>query len=246
MIHRLQPTCQTLSGRAFSSFSHVLKCLSIAILFVLCLDSHVRGDCPGVDGFLHDFEKHRGNVETYSANFVQQRTLGLFGESRISTGEVFYKTPEKMMWKYQNPDKTQMLVKRESVSFYFPELEQIEIYAVGQGGEASSFFFAFEAGADELKKTFEISLGVDDEKLKRIELSPKSGSAMSQLASLILWIDKSDYLPREILIRDQMGDTTKITLSDIKVNEPIPDDKMKFNAPEGTAIVEGDSGAFSF
>jgi outer membrane lipoprotein carrier protein len=246
MIHRLQLACQPLSGRSPFSTNQVLRCLYIAIGVVLCLHSAVRGECSDVDGFLHDFEKHRGNVETYSANFVQKRMMDIFGEERISTGVVLYKAPERMMWKYQTPDRTQMLVERESVSFYFPELEQIEIYALGKGEEASSFFFAFEAGADALKKTFEISLGADDEPLRRVELSPKPGADMSRLASLTLWIDKSDYLPREILIRDKTGDSTDIKLSDIKVNQPIADVEMNFNAPEGTTIVQGDSGTFSF
>ena len=244
MIHRFQPSRQTVSSRPWSSFIRIFPPLFMAIVFVLCLDSHTHGDCEGVDGFLQDFAKHRGNVETYSAKFVQKRTLGLFGESRISTGEVFYKNPQKMIWKYQTPDKTQMLLGPESVSFYFPELEQIEVYTVKEGDEASGFFFAFEAGADELKKIFEISAGDEGEKVRKVELLPKAGSGQSQLAAITLWLDRSDYLPREILIRDQTGDTTEIKLSEVEVNEPIADDVMKFNAPEGTTIVDGDSSAF--
>jgi outer membrane lipoprotein carrier protein len=244
MFYNPQLLRKTISSRFFPSFLRSLHGLCIAVVFLLCLNAHSHGQCESAKGFLHDFAKHRANVATYSAKFVQKRTLGLFGETRTSTGAVYYKSPQKMMWKYESPDNTQMLVERESVSFYFPELEQIEVYAVKEGEEASGFFFAFEAGADELEKSFEISTSDEGEEIRRVELLPKPGSGQSQLAAITLWLDRSNYLPREILIRDTAGDTTEIKLSEIEINRSIDDKVMKFDAPEGTAIVEGMSGAF--
>ena len=149
-----------------------------------------------------------------------------------------------MIWKYQTPDIMQMRVDREGVSFYFPDLEQIEIYPSNGSAGGSGFFFAFEATGEDLRESFEITVSAGKNKTSRIDLLPKSGAISSQLGAITLWLDESNYLPREILIRDKMGDSTTIELSDIKVNEPIADDEMEFNAPEGTTIIEGDSGGF--
>lgn len=198
-----------------------------------------------VDGFLANLESRRGKMESYSARFVQTKTLDLFGETKISTGTILYKAPQRMIWKYQTPDRTQMLLERESVSFYFPELEQIEIYPVERGGGASGFFFAFEAGAEELKEGFEISIGAStDEKTNRVDLAPRAGSIADQVSGITLWLDRSDYFPRKIRIREISGDTTRVEFSEIAVNEPIADNEMQFDAPEGTTIIENDAGGF--
>jgi outer membrane lipoprotein carrier protein len=211
---------------------------------LLCLGSSAYANGDDVDRFLNDFEENRGKIETYSGKFVQKRTLDLFGETRISTGNLLYKAPQKMIWKYETPDIMQMRVAREAVSFYFPDLEQIEIYPSNGNTGDSGFFFAFEATGDDLKKSFEITVSDGKNKTRRIDLLPKSGALSSQLAAITLLLDESNYLPREILIREKMGDSTTIELSDIKVNEPIADDEMEFNAPEGTTIIEGGFGAF--
>jgi outer membrane lipoprotein-sorting protein len=39
------------------------------------------------------------------------------------------------------------------------------------------------------------------------------------------------------LIKELSGDITEIELSEMRVNEPIPDEKLKFDAPEGTEII---------
>lgn len=149
-----------------------------------------------------------------------------------------------MMWNYKTPDIMQMRLRSESVSFYFPDLEQIEVYPMSGKGGGAGFFFAFEATADELKESFEISVAAGGGKTNRIDLLPKAESVASQFAAVTLWLGEHDYLPRKILIRDKMGDSTTIELSEIKVNEPIADGEMEFNAPEGTTIIEGDSGGF--
>ena len=89
-----------------------------------------------------------------------------------------------------------------------------------------------------------VSVAAGDENTNRIDLLPKSESVASQFAAVTLWLRENDYLPRKILIREKMGDSTTIELSEIKVNEPIADSEMEFNAPEGTTVIEGDSGGF--
>ena len=221
-----------------------VRSISLAALIILCVGSLTLANGVDTDGFLRDFEQKRGEINTYTARFVQKKILTLFEETKISNGALYYRAPQQMTWKYSRPDKTQMRINRDSVSFYFPELEQIEVYPLDKGGGASSFFFAFEASADELKENFEISIGAAGEDLHRVDLSPKSGPLAQQLRGITLWLGKTDYMPRKILIRDISGDTTEIALSEIRVNEPIADDEIEFDAPEGTEIIQMRSGAF--
>ncbi len=244
MIRHSRPSRPGSLHHSVSSPIHFLQCLVLAAFVLFGIGSRAMANGVDVDGFLRDVERQRGKVETFSARFVQKKTLELFGDTKISKGTILYKAPRQMIWKYLEPDKTQMRMERDSVSFYFPELEQIEVYPAKQGDGASNFFFVFEASADELKGSFEVTIGRVDRQLTRIDLLPKVESIASQIMGLSLWLDKSDYLPRRILIRDVSGDTTDIEFSDIQVNEPITDDALQFDAPQGTKTIENGSGAF--
>jgi outer membrane lipoprotein-sorting protein len=213
-------------------------------LAALCLNSFAYGNGIDVDSFLRDMENKRGKVETYSARFVQVKTIALFDETKTSTGTLLYKAPQKMIWKYETPDKTQMRIEAESVAFYFPELEQIEVYPIKESGGASGFFSAFETGAEELKKNFEVSAYVATDSIYRVELVPKSEPVSSQISQITLWLKVSDYLPRKMRILEISGDSTAIDMSEIRINEPIADDELEFDAPKGTTIIEGDSNIF--
>lgn len=214
-------------------------CLLLAAWFGLTANSN---GSQSEQAFLQKFQERRQEVQTFAANFVQKKTLTLFDQEKISTGRVLFKTPHRMIWKYETPDKTEMLVTRDAVSFYFPSLEQIEVYEINEGKGAAPFFFAFEATADEIKENFAISGPFDVDKLDRVELTPKTEPLASEVKNVTLWLADADYLPRKILINENNGDTTEILLSDIQINQPISDEKLQLEAPEGTEIIREHSG----
>ncbi|MBI5118726.1 outer membrane lipoprotein carrier protein LolA [Candidatus Poribacteria bacterium] len=216
-----------------------------AITGIFLTQSICRAAGSDVDGFLRNLEQQRAKVQTYKARFTQKRTLTLFDETKTSGGMVIYKSPRQMIWKYDPPDKTQMRVDRDSVSFYFPDLKQIEVYPSGKGEKALHFFLAFEASANALKEGFNISICAAGEKgLSQIDLFPKVEPMSSEVKSITIWVGKTDYLPRKILVREVSGDTNEIELKAARVNEPVADNELQFDAPKGTKVIEATPGAF--
>jgi outer membrane lipoprotein carrier protein len=242
MLHLIRSS-RKFSRRAVPFPESLLSILIVAMMAMAFVDVGAEANGIDVDGYLRDFESGRGTIATYAADFVQIKMLTLFDETKVSSGRLFYKAPERMIWKYETPDRTQMRVERDVVSFYFPALEQIERCPLGDSGSASPMFYVFEASADELMKSFDISIGVGAEQVNRIDLVPKQDPLASQFERIILWLGKSDYLPRKVTIREVTGDTTEIQFSNIRVNEAITDEEMQFDAPEGTPVVECGSGA---
>ncbi len=214
--------------------------LSVLVAFWMARVCHANGpDESEADAFLSALERQRSKVETYKADFIQKKNIAIFDQEKTSTGAVFYKAPRRMIWKYQTPDKTQMRVMGEEISFYFPELEQIEIYRSGAGGQGSPFFFAFEATAEEIQKNFDVSVADSrSDGLTRMTLHPVAEPLASQVRKITLWLGRPDYLPRRILIEEISDDTTDIVLSNVQVSESIADEELEFDAPEGTEIIE--------
>lgn len=240
---RSNPPRFFLRKRMRSAF-HFSQSFAIALMVLVCFNSVVEADGIDLDNLLQDMKNHRARVTTYKADFVQTKSLALFDQQKISSGVALYKAPRQMIWRYTDPDKTQMRVDNESVSFYFPELEQIEIYPLEEG-RGASFFFAFEATVDELMQNFTIAdYSVSEGMLNRLDLNPKSDTIAPGLKSIVLWLRNPDYLPEKILIREMSGDTTKIELSDIQVNMPLADEELNFDAPEGTKVIQAQSDLF--
>ncbi len=224
------------------SIRSVSACL-ISVLFLGWFNLSARADGQDAQGkFLEKFQQKRRNVATYQADFTQKKTLSLFGEEKVSSGEVLFKTPHRMIWKYQRPDRTEMLVTDKAVSFYFPSLNQIEVYKMTDGKGAAPFFFAFEATADQITENFSLVGPVDEGGLERIDLTPTKDPLASEVKTVVLWLSNKDYLPRKILINELSGDTTEITLSHARINKAIADEQLDFNAPKGTEIIEESSG----
>lgn len=212
--------------------------LVATFLIYLLLNPVAYANGVDTDGFLQEFESQRGKVSSYEARFVQKKTIALFDEEKISTGSVIYKAPRMMIWKYETPDRTQMRIDSKTVSFYFPELEQIEVYSLEASTGASYFFFAFEATGAELKEHFDVMVGAADEDFNRVSLTPKANKEIAGLQEITLWLGKNDFLPRKIIIHERSGDTTEVKLADISLNEPVPDEELEFDAPPGTEIIE--------
>jgi outer membrane lipoprotein-sorting protein len=175
MISSFYRLRQSISRRNSFSISRFFQYVIPAVMILVCAVSDAAANGNDVGVFLKDFEQQRRGVKACTARFVQNKTIAVFDENKISTGAVLYKAPRQMLWQYEEPDKTQMRMDGETVSFYFPELEQIEIYEMDESRGAAHFFLAFEASADELNDNFEITLeDSGDERLKKVRLIPKT------------------------------------------------------------------------
>ncbi|MBI4832616.1 MAG: outer membrane lipoprotein carrier protein LolA [Candidatus Lindowbacteria bacterium] len=225
--------------------NRIILAVLAAVISVFWMQSTCQAGGSDVDGFLKNLEQQRAKVQTYKARFTQKRMLTLFEETKTTTGVVLYKAPRQMIWKYDPPDKTQMRVDRDSVSFYFPDLQQIEVYPSGKGEKGLHFFLAFEASAEALKEGFTISVCTTGSKdMNQIDLFPKVAPLSSEVKSITIWVGKTDFLPRKVVVHELSGDTNEIQFAGARVNEAISDKELQFDAPKGTKVIEASPGAF--
>jgi len=68
-----------------------------------------------------------------------------------------------------------------------------------------------------------------------IELVPHKTSMSFKLASL--WVDDADLI-RKIYFEDQNGTKVTVDLSNIKINQKVPDSKFKLTPPEGSKVID--------
>jgi outer membrane lipoprotein-sorting protein len=79
---------------------------------------------------------------------------------------------------------------------------------------------------------------VDGRSCYVLEMTPKSEMAKSSgMTRSLSYFDKEDGIIRKSVFQDKDGKTsTQMTVSDVKINPPIPADRFKFTAPAGVTV----------
>ena len=67
----------------------------------------------------------------------------------------------------------------------------------------------------------------------QLTLTPRSLSMKKRMQSLLLWVDRESYLPRQVQWIERGGDSWFLELGALQINQPIPAAVSGFKVPEG-------------
>ena len=220
------PTRQKLSGL-----------LMVGILpLLLVFSSKVQG--ATVDEIAGKIQANYEKIQDYQANFVQKVTLTNINKIQKNEGVVYFKKKGKMRWDYQKPQKQEFISDGKTIWHYMPADNQVLVDKAAQSFPSKTPS-TFLAGMGNLKRDFKIKFAksplVDTEKNYLLELFPKE--EQPGMKRLLLVVAKDSYQVVETLVYDHFGNLTRITFSDIKVNNDLPDDLFTFRIPKGAEVI---------
>lgn len=207
-----------------------------------------------LDAFLAKLDEARAHLTDFSAAFRQLRYASLFDDTKLSTGRVTYRAPDEMLWEYQTPDRSFLRLGKEDVRFYFPLLEQIEVYPRGAQGNMSSLMDSFNGGAGALRETYEITLhppgsghatidGADVEvpDAPGLRLTPLDAALLEQFSRVDFWVRPDTFVPCLLIIEEPTGDRTTFHFTEIRTNQGLDDAALDFHAPPDTEVIRVDT-----
>lgn len=188
------------------------------------------------------------SLKTLQAGIKQvkdDRTLGIKEES---SGTFLYKAgapgTERVLLQYTEPSVQTVSVIGENVMMYRPDLHQLvkTTRKAGAGKNKSLSFVGLGYGeaAAQLRDKYDVTFLGDDklngQAVSMIQLDPKDKSEGVQ--GIIVWVDQKSWLPVQYFVQDKASRTT-ITLSAMKPNLDLKDDKFEIAYPKDTQIVQG-------
>jgi outer membrane lipoprotein-sorting protein len=53
-----------------------------------------------------------------------------------------------------------------------------------------------------------------------------------------VWLDREDGLPRRLEIEEKSGATRSLTLSKLRLNDPVPDRTFRFDVPGDVRVID--------
>lgn len=200
---------------------------------------------PSLDAVLQRMSEAQKNLKTLKASFIQEKTLELLAEPDVSRGRLYYEAPGRILWEYQEPDRTLLLIDETTLLAYYPDLKKADRVDIEDKRARYDRYFGIAMGAQgPLQEYFETELARESDlpDTHLLVLTPKSKRVEKYLVEIRLWVDTRNFLPRRFEYREENGDATAYTLDDVVMNEPFSADLFVVRLPpdvEVTDVTEG-------
>ena len=232
---------------AFNSRTPALVTAAFAALLVVPSGVARKGKVPAdLSEILDHMSKASKDLKTVAANLEYTKVTVVVNDKSIETGELFFHKGKSTEIKinFQKPDNKIILFKKNKAEIYFPKINQVQEFDLGQKTDLVQQFLLLGFGSDvgELKKAYNIKYlqeeDVDGETTALLELSPRKQNVAAQLVKIQIWISEDSWLPAQQKFFESDGDYLIARYTGMKVNRPLPGSKFELGAPESAKRVK--------
>ena len=140
------------------------------------------------------------NFSTWSADFIQTRSLKALNQPLISTGRIWFAKPNHFRWELGQPPQTIAVRDDELLQVIYPRLKRVERYPLtaGKSGPMGEALGLLDAGFPKSRADFEsrfrlISLQATNGAW-RLELQPASPSARRMMPSIRVTLATNSFV----------------------------------------------------
>lgn len=173
------------------------KIFSILALFNLLSGQDLLRSAD-LDAVLEKWLAAQTNFQTWSADFVQTRTLKTLTQPLTSDGHVWFAAPNQFRWELGHPPQTIAVRQKDEMLVIYPKLKRAERYPLNQQmGQWRDALALLEAGFPrdraDLEARFKIASLDETDNFHRLTLQPKSSQAKKILAEVKIEIAKDNF-----------------------------------------------------
>ena len=184
------------------------------------------------------------NVTTWSADFIQTRTLKALNQPLVATGHVWFARPNHFRWELGKPVQTLAVRDDEQLQVIYPRLKRAERYplADGKSGALGEALGLLDAGFPKSRANFDarfrlVSLQATNAAWL-LELQPVSPSARRMMPSIRVTLATNNFvlLANELTFPD--GSRMRNDFTNAALNETFPPDHFRPTVPVAFKLVE--------
>jgi len=170
--------------------------------------------------------------DTITARFSQLTLDGSGTQLQETAGEMSVKRPGLFYWHTDAPQEQLMVSDGQKVSLWDPDLEQVTIKKLDQrltqtpalllSGDVSKISDSFDITSKQAGDVMDFTL------------KPKTKDTLFDSLRLSFRGGKIN----DMQLIDSVGQRTNILFTGVKVNEPVPASKFKFDIPKGADVIQ--------
>lgn len=143
----------------------------------------VPGASAGADRILEGWLARQEGIRTWSADFIQTRTLKTLAQPVVARGRVRFAAPNRFHWEIGDPPQTIAVRQSNAVLVIYPPLRRVERYPLdaASGGPWKQMLSLLEAGFPEsrpqLESRFRVVSMTDTAEAHELTLEPRNPGA---------------------------------------------------------------------
>jgi outer membrane lipoprotein-sorting protein len=186
----------------------------------------------------------QANLHTWSADFVQTRTLKSLTEPLTAKGHVWFEAPERFRWELGQPPETIAICAQTNLLLIYPRLKRVERFPLvgNQTGPWRDALAMLEAGfprnEQALRDRYEVLSQVVTNHTCRLLLQPRSAAARRMMPRIEIDFDTEDHSLRGTELEFSDGSTLRNDFDHIVLNPKLDKTLFAPTIPPGYTVVE--------
>jgi outer membrane lipoprotein-sorting protein len=201
-------------------------------------------DQPARPASIQQWLSAQANLKTWSADLVQTRTLKTLTQPLVSTGKVWFASPNKFRWEIGSPPQTIAVRSGDEMFVIYPRLKRAEKYPLAGDnlGPWKDTLGLLEAGFPrseaDIDRQFRIASVSNSDGVHTLHLEPKSAAARKMMPHITVSFATNDFSLRATELQFADGSVMRNDFHNGKVNPPIDESLFKPEIGPGFKVIE--------
>lgn len=207
------------------------------ILGTMLLLSPLIG-APTVKEIAERFDAAQAKAQTLQAPFTLTTRRALLKAPTVTKGSLYIQGSEFVHFTFAPPEDLVLHLTPKALISYSPAAKEGEMVKIGLIKNSNRQFLGLGQKLSYLSDYFAIACA-DAKDLPgayQLTLTPRSLSMKKRMESLLIWVDRETYFPRQVLWTERGGDTWLLELGAVQINQTIPAAVAGFKVPEGITL----------
>jgi outer membrane lipoprotein carrier protein len=210
-----------------------IRILAVYVSVLLCVSAVAQNSAykiitsDKIPLYVADIEKASASLNTLQCAFTQKKSIAILAESVISHGTLLYKKENRLCWEYVSPYYYLFILSGDKVYIRNDKsTSQFDTKSNALFKEISLLLLNSISGAGLIDpKKFNAAF-YESPALVEVQLTPLNKTLKSFLSTITLYFDKKSYLVNTIEMIEPSGDSNTIVFSEVKLNQPVNDEKF--------------------
>lgn len=226
-------------NRARSSCSWAV--IAAALLIPIQVAAEAPESSPRTASIVRGVQQRYDATTDFTADVLQEMTVASLGKTLTARGTVAFRRPGKLRWQVGDASGQTIVADGTTLWVYLPEEQQV-LKAPFQSAFKASTPISFLLGVGRIGDDFDVTAedAKSEDGLTWMKLVPRQGDGT--LGWLRLGVTPKTFDITGAEIHDQLGNTTKLTFSNLKRGVGLADSLFQFKIPDGVDVVEAPIG----
>jgi outer membrane lipoprotein-sorting protein len=183
------------------------------------------------------------NLQSWSGEFTQTRTLTVLNQPLVSAGKVWVKRGE-FRWELGHPVATVVLRQPDQLLIIYPRLKRAEKYPLGSVtvGPMKDVLALLDASLPRdrasMEEHFQLLSASLTNSILQMTLQPRSEAARKMIGQVVIGFHTNDYIIATTEMKFADGSRLQNAFTNITVNQPLAPELFEASVPSNYTVVE--------